>query len=96
MAKVKVIPISEARPKLANLIEEVSETREPYYIASRSKVKAVLLGIEEYEALMDRLEDLEDSLDVLKARLEREPARPLEEFVRELEAERQRDVRRRA
>jgi prevent-host-death family protein len=82
MRKVKVIPISEARPKLTNLVAEVSESREPYFIASRSKVKAVLMGIDEYEALIEQIEDLEDNLDILKARLEGEPARPLEDFVR--------------
>ena len=86
--------MSEARAKLATIMEEVSQSREPCFIASRSRVKAVLLGIDEYDALMDRLEDLEDSLDVLRSRLEAEPARPVEEFVRELETRRERDVQR--
>lgn len=96
MARLKVIPISEARPRLANLVAEASQTREPWFIASRSKIKAVLLGIEEYEALVERLEDLEDSLEILRSRLEGEPSRPIDEFIRDLEAEWGRGVQRRA
>lgn len=96
MSRVKVIPISEARPNLAALVDAVSRSHEAYFIASRSKVKAVLLGVEEYNALLEQLEDLEDSLDVLKARLANEPTKPLDEVTRELEAERRGDVQRRA
>lgn len=96
MSRVKVIPISEARPNLAALVDAVSRSHETYLIASRSKVKAVLIGIEEYDALLEQLEDLEDSLDVLKARLASESTKPLDEFTRELEAERRGDVQCRA
>lgn len=57
MPKIKVVPISEVRPKMTELIKEVNRSKEPYFIASRSMVKAVLLGIDEYNALVERLED---------------------------------------
>ncbi|MBI2864077.1 MAG: type II toxin-antitoxin system Phd/YefM family antitoxin, partial [Chloroflexi bacterium] len=64
MPKVRVVPVSEARPRLTSLIEEVSQCHEPCFIASHSKVKAVLMGLEDYDALIERLEDLEDSLEM--------------------------------
>ncbi|MBI2322111.1 MAG: type II toxin-antitoxin system Phd/YefM family antitoxin [Chloroflexi bacterium] len=96
MNKVKVVPISEARPNFAALVDAVSHSQETYFVASRSKVKAVLIGVEKYNALLEQLEDLEDSLDVLKAMLANEPTKPLDEVTRELEAERWGDVQRRA
>ncbi|MBI4493665.1 MAG: type II toxin-antitoxin system Phd/YefM family antitoxin [Chloroflexi bacterium] len=86
MGEVKVVPISEARARLTTLVDEVARGQETYFIASRSRVKAVLLGADAYNTLVDRLEDLEDSLEILKARLANEPTRPLEEFVQEPEA----------
>jgi prevent-host-death family protein len=94
MPKIKVAPISEVRANLAELVDEVGRTQQPCFVASRSKVKAVLLGIDQYEALMERLEDLEDSLDILRAAAEGESARPLEEFMLDLEAKRGFDVQR--
>ncbi|MDO8670004.1 MAG: type II toxin-antitoxin system Phd/YefM family antitoxin [Dehalococcoidia bacterium] len=96
MPKVRVVPISEARPNLTSLVEEVGQSHEPCFIASHSKVKAVLLAIDEYDSLIDRLEDLEDSLDILRSRLSKESSRSLEEFLGELDEHRREDVRRRA
>jgi prevent-host-death family protein len=91
-----MIPISEARAQLATLVDEASRGAEPCFIAAHSRVKAVLLGIDEYDALLERLEDLADSVEVLRGRLEAEPTRPLDDFAREIEVARQDDVSRRA
>ena len=87
MPRLKIIPVSEARPNLAALVDEANQEGEPCFITSRGRVKAVLLGIEEYEALRERLEDLEDSIDVLRARVANEPSRPYEDFLKDIEAE---------
>lgn len=79
MAKIKSISISEARPRLTHLVDDVSKGGEPCFIIANSEIKAVLLGIEEYNALRERLEDLEDTLDILKAQLESEPSMPFGE-----------------
>ena len=92
MERVRVVPISQARAKLAALVDEVGQRAEPCFIASRSSVRAVLLSVDEYNALLDRLEDLEDSLEIMTARANHEPSRPLEAFVRELEDAQARDV----
>lgn len=94
MPRMKVMPISEVRANLASLVEEVSQAQQPCFVASRSKVRAVLLGIDQYDALIERIEDLEDSLDLLRARTDEEPSRPLEEYLRDLEAKRSLNVQR--
>jgi prevent-host-death family protein len=53
MRGVRVVPISEARPHLTALMEEAHQTQEPVFIASRSKVRAVLLGIEAYNGYLN-------------------------------------------
>jgi PHD/YefM family antitoxin component YafN of YafNO toxin-antitoxin module len=84
MPNDKAIPTHEAQQHLAALIERVNQVGGPLFIGGSKHDRAVLLGAAEYQALLERVEDLEDSLDVLRARLEAEPTRPLEEFVQEL------------
>jgi prevent-host-death family protein len=96
MRGVRVVPISKARPQLTTLVEEAAQTQEPAFIASRSRVRAVLLGTEAYNVLLERLEDAEDGLDILQARASGEPSRPLADALNELTGNQERDVRRRA
>ncbi len=56
---VRVVPISETRAKLADLIKEANESGEPYFITQRSQATAVLLGIDQYNALLRHIEALE-------------------------------------
>jgi len=86
MAKIKSISISEARPKLTHLVDDVSAGGEAYFIISNSEIKAVLLGIDEYNGLRERLEDLEDTTDILKAELEGEPTITFEEHLEKTKA----------
>jgi hypothetical protein len=54
-------------------------------LASFNEPKAVLLGYQAFERLLEHLEDLEDTVAIYQGR--EEPARPFEEFLAELEAE---------
>lgn len=85
MLKRSVAPC-QATPELIKLAEEVGRSREPGFIASRGQVIAVLLSPDIYNALLERLEDLEDSLDLLKARVESEGTVPWEAVKAALEA----------
>ena len=85
MERLRSISVSEARALLASLIEQV-ERGEPFFLVSRSRIRAVLMGIAQYDALLERLEDLEDSLEILRAKAEGETSRPLEEYLKEREA----------
>ncbi len=86
MAKIKSISISEARPRLTHLVDDVSAGGETYFIIANSEIKAVLLGIDDYNTLRERLEDLEDTIDILKAKLEAEPTMTFEEHLEKTKA----------
>ena len=77
MTNIKSIGMAEARPKLTQIIDEVSSGDDPYLIVSGSKIKAVLIGIDQYNDLMERLEDLSDTVELLEAELEKESVQSL-------------------
>ncbi|MDZ7296288.1 MAG: type II toxin-antitoxin system Phd/YefM family antitoxin [candidate division KSB1 bacterium] len=82
---VKIMPISDARQKITEVVEAVATDGEPVYITHYSRPRAVLVGYEDYEALLSRLEDLEDLLSIRQGH--EEPSRPYEEFLAEIKAE---------
>jgi len=84
MGKIKSIGMAEARPKLTQLVEEVGNGGEPYLILSNSQLKAVLLGIDQYNDMLERLEELSDAAELLQAELDQEPTMPFEKHIREL------------
>ncbi len=73
----KVIGTRQLRDELALLIEE-TRTLEGIVITQRGQGRAVLVDIERYNDLVDRLEYLEDSLDAVGG--ERAGAVPLAEL----------------
>ena len=81
MEKIKSIGMADARPRLTQLIEEVNNGGEPYVIVSGSRVKAVLVGIDQYNDMIERLEDLSDSVELLQAELNQEPTMTFEEHL---------------
>lgn len=74
--------MADARPKLTQLVEEVAEGGSPYLIISGSKVKAVIIGIHQYNDMIERIEDLSDAAELLKAELEQEPTMTFEEHLK--------------
>ena len=53
-------PLSEFRANSAAFIQQVQESKRPIVITQHGKSAAVLLDVGEYEALLQRLELLED------------------------------------
>lgn len=53
-------PVSEFRANAAAFVQQVRETRRPLILTQHGKSAAVLLDVEEYEALLERAELLED------------------------------------
>jgi prevent-host-death family protein len=88
MEKVKTIGIAEVRPKLTYLVDEVSKGGQPYTIISGSRAKAVLLGVDDYNALIEKLEDLEDIIAMNEAVRNPEPKMPWEEHLKKLKESR--------
>lgn len=81
MGKIKSIGMAEARPRLTQLVEEVFSGGEPYLVVSGSRVKAVLIGVSQYSDMIERLEDLSDSAELLQAELDQESTMPFEEHL---------------
>ena len=81
MGRIKSIGMGEARPRLTQLVDEVSGGGEPYLIVSGSRVKAVLIGVNQYNDMVDRLEDLSDAAELLEAELEHESTMPFKEHL---------------
>jgi prevent-host-death family protein len=84
MEKIKTIGIAEVRPKLTQLVDEVSKGGQPYTIISGSHAKAVLLGVDDYNALIEKLEDLEDIAEMNQARRNPEPRMTWEGHLKKL------------
>jgi len=52
--------LSEFRANTSSLIQQVKNTRRPLVITQHGKSSAVVLDVREYEALMDKIELLQD------------------------------------
>ena len=81
MTKIKSIGMAELRPKLTEIVEDVNGGSEPYLIVSGSRIKAVLMGIDRYNDILSRLEDLTDTAELLQAKLDCEPTMSFEEHL---------------
>ncbi len=53
-------PMSEFRSSAASFLKQVHETKRPLVITQHGKGVAVLLDVKEYEALLEKIELLED------------------------------------
>jgi prevent-host-death family protein len=64
MSRVKpsedIRPLSEFRAKMAAFIDQVRNTGRPVVLTERGRSAAVLMGVTEYEDLMEELELLRD------------------------------------
>lgn len=56
----EIIPASKAKTYFSELLRRIREHHESFAITQRGKVEGVLLGIEEYESLIETLEILSD------------------------------------
>lgn len=55
-----VKPLSEFRAHVASCLSQVRKTKRPVVITHYGRSAGVLLGVSEYEGLMNRMEVLED------------------------------------
>jgi prevent-host-death family protein len=60
MSYSETVPLSKAKALLSEFVRRVREEHESFGITHRGKVEGVLLGIEEYESLIETLEILSD------------------------------------
>lgn len=62
---MKLIPVSEAKARLTELVK--TSKGEDVVLLRYGKPAAVLMSTERFDALMERLEDLEDSVELFNA-----------------------------
>ena len=83
------ITVARLRAEMADVLGRLGHNG-PLYLTQRGKPRAVLLDIDEYRALIEQLEHLDDSLEALLARELRErgeeTTRPLADVIRERRA----------
>ncbi len=58
----RIVTVSELKVKLGALMAELEGQGIPLYVTQHGKPKAVLARYDEYEALLKKVEDLEDML----------------------------------
>ena len=58
----RIVTVSELKVKLGALMAELERQGIPLYVTQHGKPKAVLARYDEYEALLKKVEDLEDIL----------------------------------
>jgi len=75
---VRVVGTKQLRDELSSIVDSVSEL-DQIIVTQRGEGKAVLLDLDRYNQLVDRLEYLEDSLDAVEG--EREGAVPIDELA---------------
>ncbi len=64
-----IIPLSEVRNGMARYIKQIHETKRPLIITQRGKSAAVLVDVQEFEAMQEKIEllsDLQSSLNQLE------------------------------
>lgn len=80
----RIVTVSELKVKLRALMAELEERGIPMYVTQHGKPKAVLSRYDEYEALLKKLEDLEDLLAMKEAlAAPEEEAISLDDYVKE-------------
>lgn len=84
----KIITVSELKTRLGTYMSELEEQGVPLYVTQHGKPRAVLTRYEDYEALLRKLEDLEDILAMREAL-----SAPEQETITLGEYERQRAAR---
>ena len=86
---IAIVNVADLRARLAELLEQLQKDRAPVYVTQRGQARAVLLAVEEYDALLEQLEYLDDSLEALRSKERRESGRersePLDTVMRQLQ-----------
>ena len=63
----KIVSVTELKARLAGLLDELVSERVPFHIVQHGKPRAVLVEYEEFEAMLTKIDDLEDILSMEEA-----------------------------
>jgi prevent-host-death family protein len=75
----KILPFSDLRVRQSEVLDMLSD--EPIVLAQRGRPAAVLVSVEAWNDLIERLEEAEDALDAIEAQRHPESAMELEEYM---------------
>jgi PHD/YefM family antitoxin component YafN of YafNO toxin-antitoxin module len=64
---VKIMPATEVRDRMSQVISEISENGDSCFITQYGKAEAVMLSIDRFDELMSLVEDALDEKDELLA-----------------------------
>lgn len=64
------LPVSEARERLAEVIDDARRTGEPVYVTRRGRRVAVIMDADAYDRIVDEAEDRADRAALAAARAE--------------------------
>jgi prevent-host-death family protein len=70
----RIVTAEDLRARLGRELDALRETKDALYVSKRGRLTGVLVDVDHYAELLDRLEYLEDSLAALQARDERDLA----------------------
>lgn len=90
---IEMVSVAELRAELSSVLEKLQEAHRPVYVTQRGRPRAVLVSLDEYNALIERLEYLDDSIEGMlgeQRRLAGEKGRSLASYTEE---RRRRDAR---
>jgi prevent-host-death family protein len=79
--RAETVDATMARARLGDILARARYGGWRFVIQQRGDPAAVVMGYEDYRALMELLEDLKDVHDMLET--EKEPTRPLREYLAE-------------
>jgi prevent-host-death family protein len=82
LAMPRVVTAEDLRAGLGRELDALRASEKAVYVSKRGRLAGVLLDVDRYAELVERLEYLEDSIAALQARDERDTALPWSE-VRE-------------
>lgn len=68
---LNTIPITDLKQNLAKIVRQVKSSQTPIYVMQRSKATAVILDVDQYQAIEKALEDKAD-LEAIKQRIDEE------------------------
>ena len=72
----RVVTAENLRARLGQELDSLKASSDVVYVSKRGRVAAVLIDVDRYADIVERLEFLEDSLAVLEARRDVEKAVP--------------------
>lgn len=81
-----MVSVADLRAQLSSVLEKLQRAHRPVYVTQRGQPRAVLVSFDEYNALIEQVEYLEDSLEGIageQRRLAGEKGRSLEAYLAE-------------